>query len=151
MKKLISIALLSLVFLGGCDFRKVDKGGDSLEGGMKCGAGKCGANMFDGNSALAKKKNNILSQMREKDSRKECVKNAKSTKEAYECVREPNGKNLTKKCGTGKCGDTQPAMKCGAGKCGASMIQEKPKKAPAMKCGAGKCGASMIQEKPSGE
>jgi len=121
MKQLVWISLIAIIFLAGCDFKKVDKGEDSLEGGMKCGAGKCGANMFDGNSALAKKKNNILSQMRNKDSRKDCVKNAKTTKEAYDCVREPNGKKLTIKCGNGKCGKDEPAMKCGEGKCGASM------------------------------
>ena len=143
------LVITSLFILSGCDFQKVDKGEDSLAGGMKCGAGKCGANMFDGNSALAKKKNNILSQMREKDSRKECVKNAATTKEAYNCVRDPNGNKLSKKCGTGKCGDAEPAMKCGAGKCGASMQMDEPKEEPAMKCGgdmkcgAGKCGASM--------
>ncbi len=125
MSKYILIAL-SIMMLSGCDFKKVDEGEDSLAGGMKCGAGKCGANMFDGNSALAKKKNNILSQMREKDSRKDCVKNAATTKEAYDCVREPDGKKLSTKCGTGKCGnendrEKMPAMKCGAGKCGSGM------------------------------
>ena len=109
--------------------------------GMKCGAGKCGANMFDGNSAMDKKKKNILRQMKDDDTRKDCVINASSTKEVYNCVREPKGKKLTTKCGT----ETQESskMKCGAGKCGASM-QEKPKKKkaePTMKCGAGKCGA----------
>ncbi len=145
MKQLVWLSLVVLIFLGGCDFRKVDKGGDVLGGGMKCGAGKCGANMFDGNTALAKKKNNMLSQMREKDSRKECVKNAKTTKEAYDCVREPNGHKLTTKCGNGKCGEAEPAMKCGDGKCGASMQKQKPqpKKESAMKCGAGKCGSGM--------
>ena len=121
MIRLIFIGLVSLVLFSGCDFRKVDKGEDSLGGGMKCGAGKCGANMFDGNSALAKKKNNMLSQMREKDSRKECVKNAKTTKDAYDCVREPNGNKLSTKCGSSKCGEAKPVMKCGAGKCGSSM------------------------------
>lgn len=141
MIRLIFITLGLLVLLGGCDFRKVDKGEDSLEGGMKCGAGKCGANMFDGNSALAKKKNNLLSQMRTEDTRKDCVKNALSTKEAYDCVREKNGKKLTTKCG-----EAEPAMKCGEGKCGDSMQIQKPvkvKEEPAMKCGAGKCGSSM--------
>jgi len=141
MTKYILIALMSLTFFTGCDFRKIDKGEDSLAGGMKCGAGKCGANMFDGNSALAKKKNNLLSQMRTKDSRKECVKNALTTKEAYECVREPNGKKLTTKCGTDKTADAKPAMKCAAGKCGSSMQKFTPVKEKAvMKCGAGKCG-----------
>ncbi len=97
--------------------------------GMKCGAGKCGANMFDGNAALAKKKRNMLSQMREDDPRKDCVIKAASTRAAYDCVRDPNGKKLTLKCGTSKCGD--------------GMKETRSEKAPAMKCGAGKCGSSM--------
>jgi len=121
MVKFIFIVLSILLLLGGCDFNKVNKGENSLEAGMKCGAGKCGANMFDGNSALSKKKNNILSQMRTKDSRKDCVKNALTTKEAYDCVREPNGKKLSTKCGIDKESESEPVMKCGAGKCGSSM------------------------------
>lgn len=109
--------------------------------GMKCGAGKCGANMFDGNAALGKKKKNILSQMRDDDSRKDCVIKAATTKAVYDCVRDPKGKKLTTKCGTGKCGSAP--MKCGAGKCGSSMNNTTPEKKPAMKCGAGKCGSSM--------
>ena len=138
MFKIFLLTLLSLILLSGCGEKK-EQG--SSAGGMKCGAGKCGANMFDGNSALAKKKKNILSQMRENDSRKDCVISAKSSKAVYDCVREPNGKKLTMKCGTGKCGaDNAPqnTMKCGAGKCGDSMKSAKPE--PAMKCGAGKCG-----------
>lgn len=123
MTKYVLIALMSLAFFGGCDFKDADKAEDSLEGGMKCGAGKCGANMFDGNSALAKKKNNILTQMRSEDSRKECVKNALTTKEAYDCVREKNSKKLTTKCGDGNSENStpEPVMKCGEGKCGSSM------------------------------
>lgn len=115
--------------------------------GMKCGAGKCGANMFDGNSALAKKKANILRQMREDDPREACVKSATTTKDAYNCVREKDGKKLTMKCGAGKCGTSkvqeESAMKCGAGKCGASMKKEPKKEEPKMKCGTGKCGNGM--------
>jgi len=110
--------LVSLLFVfSGCE-KKDDK--KSVSAGMKCGAGKCGANMFDGNSALDKKKKNILSQMREDDSRKTCVINAKTTKDLYDCVREKDGKKLTTKCG-----DTNPqptmqsdsGMKCAPGKC----------------------------------
>lgn len=142
--------------------------------GMKCGAGKCGANMFDGNAALGKKKKNILSQMRDDDSRKDCVIKAATTKAVYDCVRDPKGKKLTTKCGTGKCGvnaDT-PAMRCGAGKCGSSMKSITLKKSgkaansskskasnkekvlieqPVMKCGAGKCGGSIKKEIPKEE
>jgi uncharacterized low-complexity protein len=144
MLKIFLLTLLSLILLSGCG-EKEEQG--SSAGGMKCGAGKCGANMFDGNSALAKKKKNILSQMRENDSRKDCVISAKSSKAVYNCVREPDGKKLTTKCGSGKCGDSmksakpEPAMKCGAGKCGDSMKAKKPEPKPVMKCGAGKCGS----------
>jgi len=126
MVKKLTIAALSLLVLGttsGCGEKKEE---NSSIPGMKCGAGKCGANMFDGNSALAKKKKNILNQMRENDPRKECVIGALTTKDAYNCVREPDGKKLTMKCGVGKCGSEkdrakEPDMKCGTGKCGGSM------------------------------
>jgi len=143
--QIISIGLL-LVAFSGCSDTKDAKG--SKAPGMKCGAGKCGANMFDGKGALAKKKRNILHQMREDDPRKDCVITAKTTKEAYDCVRSPETKKMTLKCGAGKCGTAKdqkkmPAMKCGAGKCGDNMQAPKPvKKEPAMKCGAGKCGSS---------
>ena len=142
MNKLLIISAISLLLLSGCNEKKEE----SKAPGMKCGAGKCGANMFDGNSALVKKKKNILSQMREDDKRKDCVIGAKTTKEAYKCVRDDSGK-LSIKCG----GDTEktkePAMKCGAGKCGDSMSEPKKevkkeiKKEEVMKCGAGKCGS----------
>jgi uncharacterized low-complexity protein len=118
------LALLILVFMSACsDEKNVNK---SSAPGMKCGAGKCGANMFDGKGALAKKKKNILSQMREDDPRKECVINAKTTKETYDCVRSPETKKMTLKCGASKCATAKeqkkmPAMKCGAGKCGSNM------------------------------
>ena len=151
MVKKATIAALTLLVLGtgGCGEKKEDS---SRVPGMKCGAGKCGANMFDGNSALVKKKKNILNQMREDDPRKDCVISAKSTKEVYNCVRDRAGKHLTKRCGMGKCGSEkdqmkEPEMKCGAGKCGDSMKEKKPtkevKKEPVMKCGTQKCGNSM--------
>ncbi len=108
--------------------------------GMKCGAGKCGANMFDGKGALAKKKKNMLSQMRENDPRKECVITAKTAKEAYACVKHKETNKMSTKCGTAK---------CGPGKCGDALKHDKmmkentKEKAPAMKCGAGKCGGDM--------
>jgi len=121
-KKTVGTALMLLILaFSGCEEKKEES---SSAPGMKCGAGKCGANMFDGNSALAKKKKNILGQMRDNDSRKECVIQAVTTKAAYNCVREPNGKKLIMKCGTDKCGsekDRQDSgMKCGTGKCGSS-------------------------------
>lgn len=121
MNKLLIISAVLLVLLSGCNEKKDEV---AKAPGMKCGAGKCGANMFDGNSALAKKKKNILSQMREDDARKDCVIGAKTTKEAYECVRDDSGK-LSTKCGTDNMKEEnttkEPAMKCGAGKCGDSM------------------------------
>ena len=82
--------------------------------------------MFDGNSALSKKKKNVLSQMRDNDSRRDCVVKAASTKAVYDCVRNPNGNKLVLKCGTSKCGTDNnrakmPVMKCGEGKCGGKM------------------------------
>ena len=112
-KTLIFISLMIFTFSGCDDKKEIPK---SVGSGMKCGAGKCGANMFDGNSALNKKKKNILSQMREDDTRKECLIGAKNTKEAYDCVRNKETKKMTLKFGL----DTtkkEPAMKCGVGKC----------------------------------
>jgi len=140
------IASLLLFTLIGCSNSEEAKG--SASSGMKCGAGKCGANMFDGKGALAKKKKNVLSQMRKDDPRKDCVIKAENTKEVYDCVRSPETKKMSLKCGAGKCGDAanqekMPTMKCGAGKCGASMQKKEVKKEPSMKCGAGKCGGNM--------
>ena len=115
MYKILFLSSLLLLTFSGCNEKKEPP--KSVASGMKCGAGKCGANMFDGNSALAKKKKNILSQMRDNDSRKDCVIGALSTKEAYDCVRDKTSgklslkypqnfmpKSSTMKCGVGKCG-----------------------------------------------
>jgi len=109
MKKTLLIVSLLLIFLNGCSDEKSSKKSASV--GMKCGAGKCGANMFDGNAALMKKKQNILRQMRKGDPRKDCVLQARTTKATYECVRDPKTKKMTLKCGN-------TSMKCGIGKCG---------------------------------
>ena len=119
MLKNLVLLLLLLLFTACSDQTEKAKG--SASSGMKCGAGKCGANMFDGKGALAKKKKNILRQMREEDSRKECVIKAKNTKEAYDCVRSPETKRMSLKCGSEKEQTEIPTMKCGAGKCGGSM------------------------------
>lgn len=137
MTTAIAFVVLSLV---GCGEKQEERS----VSGMKCGAGKCGANMFDGNAALAKKKRNILSQMRDDDSRKTCVLEAKTTKVLYACIRDPKSNKLTTKCGSNKCGESmdqtvQESMKCGAGKCGVTTPEIADK--PTMKCGAGKCGA----------
>ena len=151
MKLLLTfITTLLLVLSSGCNNRdNSEKESNPATGGMKCGAGKCGANMFDGNAALVKKKKNVTIQMREDDPRRDCVANASTTKEVYDCVRDPETGKMSKKCGAGKCGESMKAsattstMKCGAGKCGSDMPTPEPKKEPVMKCGAGKCGSGM--------
>ncbi len=102
--------------IGGCSSDRDDAPKESSSiGGMKCGAGKCGGTILDGNALLAKKKTNVMMQMREDDTRRVCVMTAKSTKALYDCVRNPENGKLTKKCGAMQIGET---MKCGAGKCG---------------------------------
>ncbi|MDF1878092.1 hypothetical protein JHD46_00405 [Sulfurimonas sp. SAG-AH-194-C20] len=134
---LILLLGLALTF-SACSDTKDAK--ESKTPGMKCGAGKCGANMFDGKGALAKKKKNILRQMRDNDPRKECVIAAKTTKEAYECVKHKETNKMSTKCGTAKCG----VGKCGDALTHEKMMNETPEKdKPAMKCGAGKCGGDM--------
>ena len=97
MTKLLIVTGLIILALSGCGEKKEPP--KTVGSGMKCGAGKCGANMFDGNSALDKKKKNILSQMRDNDSRKDCVIAASTTKEAYNCVRDKETKKMSLKCG----------------------------------------------------
>lgn len=57
---LLTLSAFVLFMNACCDEKKVAK---SSAPSMKCGAGKCEANMFDGNGALVKKKKNILAQM----------------------------------------------------------------------------------------
>ncbi len=136
---LVTVPALFLL-LAGCGGEQKTEKAPLTESGMKCGAGKCGGSMADGNRLLAKKQRNILSQMREDDPRKPCVLRATTAKALYDCVRDPKTGRLTKKCGIGKCGSAMKnsgAMKCGAGKCGRDMP---PAPKPVMKCGAGKCG-----------
>jgi len=110
----VSTVALTLLVLGGCTSQD-PKEGEKKVTDMKCGAGKCGANMFDGNAALTKKKKNILSQMREDDGRKECVLTAQTTKILYDCVRDEKTGKLSLKYGSAK---KDVSMKCGSGKCG---------------------------------
>lgn len=89
---------------------------------MKCGAGKCGANMFEGSSALMKKKKNILSQMDAKDLRKECVMKAQTTKAVYDCVRDTTtGRLIRTETSVKEREGTDTSKKCGAEKCGGKM------------------------------
>ncbi len=52
--KLIFLTI-TLLLLSGCDFKEVEKGKTPPKSAMKCGAGKCGASMFDNNSTPKKK------------------------------------------------------------------------------------------------
>lgn len=119
MLKHLTISSLLVIFMfTACGDRKEPP--KSMSSGMKCGAGKCGANAVDGNSLLHKKRVNMLSQMREDDTRKKCVENAKSTKAMYDCVRDAKTGSLTLKCGSSKPQSSQSIMKCAVGKCGAN-------------------------------
>jgi len=138
IKKIGSVAAIALLLLGGCSAEKEKKKSDVA--GMKCGAGKCGANMFDSNKALGKKRKNILAQLKKDDPRKDCVLKAKTTKSLYDCVRNPMTGRLSKKCGSSTASESG-GMKCGEGKCGASM--QAPKKAPPKAGGSMKCDGSM--------
>jgi len=122
LKTLIPI-LFALLLLSACS-QKEDK--ESLtEGGMKCGPGKCGASMVDGSAVLVKKKMNILNQLKEDDSRRDCVLKAISTKELYNCVRVSKTGRLSTKCSADNTKNMPKKeisiMKCEAGKCGSSM------------------------------
>ncbi len=134
--KIANLMVASLLLFSGCSGEKKERKKEVA--GMKCGAGKCGANMFDGNRALAKKRSNILKQLSQDDPRVECVKTAKTTKALYDCVRNPMSGKLSLKCGSTT--DTG-GMKCGDGKCGASMTIPKP--APKKADTQMKCDGSM--------
>ncbi len=115
MYKILFLSSLLLLTFSGCNEKKEPP--KSVASGMKCGAGKCGANMFDGNSALAKKKKNMLSQMNKNDNRKNCVIAASTTKKAYECVRDKTSGKLSLEYPS-KSMNIGSIMKCGVGKCG---------------------------------
>ena len=124
MKSILTITLLFTVFLlSGCTDK--EKKESLTEGGMKCGPGKCGASMVDGSAVLVKKKMNILNQLEDGDSRRECVLKAMTTKELYACVRVEETGRLSTKCSSDKTKQVPkkeiPSMKCEAGKCGSNM------------------------------
>ncbi|WP_304545928.1 hypothetical protein [Sulfurimonas microaerophilic] len=93
IKNIFFLLVLGLI-LAGCNEQKETK--KTAPAAMKCGVGKCGANLVDGSGVLAKKKKNIISQMREDDTRRECVLKAKTTKAVYDCIRSPETGKLTK-------------------------------------------------------
>jgi len=121
MKKiylLSSLLTLTLLFTG-CTDKEKEK--SLTEGGMKCGAGKCGSSMVDGSAVLVKKKVNILEQLDKNDSRRDCVLKASSTKILYDCVRVGETGRLSTKCSSDNTKKApkkvEAAMKCESGKC----------------------------------
>lgn len=113
-----TLLLATILLLSGCADRQKQE--SITQSAMKCGAGKCGASMMNGSALLVKKKTNILNQLQEDDSRRQCVLNATSTKALYACVRAEDTGRLSKNETTTK-PMSQSAMKCGAGKCGGGM------------------------------
>ncbi len=120
----------TLTIMTGCSDKEKEK--SLTEGGMKCGAGKCGSSMVDGSAVLVKKKLNILNQMDKKDPRRDCVLKAKSTKALYNCVRDPDTGRLT----------ITPTEKRNATFSSSISVEKKAplkEKNSTMKCQAGKC------------
>ena len=87
MKQKITITIIALALLTNC-INQEKKEKSLTEGGMKCGAGKCGSSMVDGSSLLSQKKKEILDQIKKEDKRKDCVLKAKTTKTLYDCIRD---------------------------------------------------------------
>jgi len=99
-KAVLSVLVVSVVLgVGGCGRDSGDHGKGSA---MKCGAGKCGANMIDSESVLEKKRADITGQMREDDPRRGCVVKAQNTETLYDCIRDPETGKLTTRFGDGK-------------------------------------------------
>jgi len=141
---LLSTLLILTLILSACNNKGKEE--SITEGGMKCGPGKCGASMVDGSAVLVKKKMNILDQLKEDDTRRECVLASNTTKELYNCVRVEETGRLSTKCSIDNVKQKSvEAMKCEAGKCGSGITKEVPKKieSSTMKCQAGKCGSNM--------
>jgi len=133
MKKIVLISsLLTITLLvTGCTDK--DKDRSLTEGGMKCGAGKCGSSMVDGSAVLVKKKVNILDQLKKDDQRRDCVLKAKTTKALYNCVRDPKTGRLTIQ-------DSDKTFKAVEMKSRKNEDKKVPaKEESAMKCAAGKC------------
>jgi len=114
--------LFAALIISGCTDK--EKKESLTESGMKCGPGKCGASMVDGSAVLVKKKMNILNQLSEEDSRRNCVLKALTTKELYACVRIVKTGRLSTKCSSDDTATVKKeasSMKCESGKCGSSM------------------------------
>ena len=126
MIKTLTITLITLTLFSACSGEKQKK--SLTEGGMKCGAGKCGASMVDGSAVLVKKKVNILDQLKKEDTRRDCVLKAKSTKELYACVRVTETGRLSTKCSAD---NTRP------------KAAPKKENASTAKCESGKCNSDM--------
>ena len=124
------LPLALAILITGCSDKEKEK--SLTEGGMKCGAGKCGSSMVDGSAVLVKKKLNILNQMNKKDPRRDCVLKSKSTKALYNCVRDPNTGRLT----------ITPKEKNSTTFTNNISVEKKvpeKEKSSQMKCQAGKC------------
>jgi len=97
MKSTLAHTLLfTLLLMSGCTDK--EKKESQTQGGMKCGADKCGTSMVDGSAVLVKKKMNILNQLAQDDTRRDCVLKATTTKELYTCVRVKKTGRLSTKC-----------------------------------------------------
>jgi len=118
--KNILLTLSSLLILSNCGGEKKES---ITEGGMKCGAGKCGSSMVDGSAVLVKKKMNILNQLKKEDKRRDCVLKAKTTKALYNCVRLKSTGRLSKNYNVAQIApkvikkEENKTMKCETGKC----------------------------------
>ena len=121
--KMLLLLSFTLLLYNACSGEKQKE--SITEGGMKCGPGKCGASMVDGSAVLVKKKMNILKQLTEDDTRRDCVLRSTTTKALYACVRDKSSGRLSTKCDTDNTKQAPikkvPAMKCEAGKCGSAM------------------------------
>ena len=115
--KMILLLFSVLFLLSACETKKQKE--SITQGGMKCGAGKCGASMVDGSTILVKKKMNILNQLKKDDNRRDCVLKATTTKELYACVRVKKTARLSTKCNRDNIKKkNNKTMKCETGKCG---------------------------------
>lgn len=121
MKKinLLGSMLVLTMLLSACNNKEKEK--SLTQGGMKCGAGKCGSSMVDGSAVLVKKKLNILNQLDKNDTRRDCVLKASSTKILYNCIRVYKTGRLSTKCSTDNTKKVpkkvKSEMKCESGKC----------------------------------